>query len=218
MPGSSLHAETGPIFFCGPYEGPHGFLDQWYPATITAPLLVFAETAAAAEAHHGQEGERRVYTFNGAEQYMMAHKACLFNPVGSGAGGAHEQQQQQHPHILDIIMNEPDPFLQKVLGRKVPNFNEQLWEVHRYAIVKSGTYLKYTQNEALKKKLLETGDRELIEASPIDRIWGIGFSTEKAVENKHRWGLNLLGKALMEVREILRREDEAAEKGVGVSE
>ena len=224
MPGSGLPAQTGPVFFWGPYDQPYGVLDQWYPATMTAPLLVLAPaataTATAAEAHRHQEGERRVYTFNTSEQYMMAHKAYLFNPVDSGGGGGtHEQQQQQQRvNILDMILNEPDPFLQKMLGRKVPNFDEQLWEVHRYAIVKSGNYLKFTQNEALKKILLQTGDRELVEASPVDRIWGIGFSAEKAMENRHRWGLNLLGKVLMEVRGIIRREDEAAEKGVGVSE
>jgi ribA/ribD-fused uncharacterized protein len=60
--------------------------------------------------------------------------------------------------------------------------------------------------KGLRERLLETGERELIEASPSDRIWGIGFGKNNAEANKERWGLNLLGKALMRVRERLREE------------
>lgn len=193
-------AEAGPVFFWKPQEEPYGVLGQWYPAVMSAPLLAFA----AAEAH---QEESKVYTFNTCEQYMMAHKAHLFDPVGSG-----EQQQQQEVHILDMIMDEPDPRHQRALGRRVPNFDEQQWKAQRLAIVKAGNYLKFTQNEALKQLLLQTGDRELVEASPMDRVWGVGFGAKKAEENRHRWGLNLLGKALMEVRERIRREEEDEEE------
>ena len=199
-------AGTGPVFFWKPDEEPYGVLGQWYPALMTAPLLALAAHAAGSgggggdgrtgtttQAHHDQ-GERRIYTFNTCEQYMMAHKAHLF---------------EQHAHtILDAIMDEPSPHHQKALGRKVPNFDEQLWKAHRFAIVTSGNYLKFTQNQELKTILLQTGDRELVEASPMDRIWGVGFGAKKAQENRNRWGLNLLGKALMEVRERIRKEEE----------
>ena len=66
--------------------------------------------------------------------------------------------------------------------------------------------MKFTQNENLKMVLLETKDRELVEASPSDRIWGIGFDSEKAPGNEDKWGENKLGKALMKVREQLRGE------------
>lgn len=72
---------------------------------------------------------------------------------------------------------------------------------------------KFTLSEDaknLKKWLLETGDRELVEASPMDRIWGVGFAAKNADANRHRWGQNLLGKALMVVRTRLR--DKEVEK------
>lgn len=70
-----------------------------------------------------------------------------------------------------------------------------------------GNYLKFTQNEDLKKMLLGTGEKEIAEASPRDRIWGIGFGAKRAGDVRERWGLNLLGKALMEVRERIREEE-----------
>jgi ribA/ribD-fused uncharacterized protein len=79
----------------------------------------------------------------------------------------------------------------------------------RCRIVEEGNYLKFTISkdaEKLRAMLLETGDRELVEASPFDRIWGIGFGEKNAGAHRHRWGQNLLGKALMSVRERLRKE------------
>jgi ribA/ribD-fused uncharacterized protein len=76
-------------------------------------------------------------------------------------------------------------------------------------IVTQGNYHKFTIStdaRELKKMLLDTGDRELVEASPFDRIWGIGFKEEDAEENRERWGENLLGRALMEVRRRVREE------------
>jgi ribA/ribD-fused uncharacterized protein len=69
-----------------------------------------------------------------------------------------------------------------------------------------GNYLKYSQDEELKQKLLATGERELVEASPRDRIWGVGFEAKYAGANRREWGLNLLGKVLMETRERLVKE------------
>lgn len=77
-------------------------------------------------------------------------------------------------------------------------------------IVTEGNYLKFTASEhadVLKKELMETGDRELVEASPFDRIWGIGFREADAEKNRHKWGENLLGRAVMDVRERLRKEE-----------
>lgn len=86
------------------------------------------------------------------------------------------------------------------LGRKIPNFSQEVWEQHRFGIVAEGSYLKFSQNKDLKEKLLATGNQELVEASPRDRIWGVGFGAKNAGDNRSRWGLNLLGKALMEAR------------------
>lgn len=82
-----------------------------------------------------------------------------------------------------------------------------MWKEHRYEIVAQGSYLKFSQNEDLKEKLLATGKRELVEASPSDRIWGVGFAARYASDNRSLWGLNLLGKALMETRERLSEEE-----------
>lgn len=79
-------------------------------------------------------------------------------------------------------------------------------------IVTEGNVHKFTFSEdadSLRAQLLATGDRELVEASPRDRIWGVGFAERNAGANRHRWGQNLLGKALMDVRGRLRGEEEA---------
>ena len=75
-----------------------------------------------------------------------------------------------------------------------------------------GTYHKFTlspESEQLRAMLLATGERELVEASPMDRVWGIGFSEKNAEMNREKWGRNLLGKALEEVRRRLREEEGA---------
>lgn len=82
--------------------------------------------------------------------------------------------------------------------------------VDKLQIVTNGNYLKFMTGEhaeMLRKELLETGDRELVEASPFDRIWGVGFKEADAEKNRHRWGENLLGRALMDVRERLMTEE-----------
>ena len=72
-------------------------------------------------------------------------------------------------------------------------------------IVTKGCLLKFSQNPNIKQYLLSTGDRILVEASPFDRIWGIGYIASNAVKvEKSKWGQNLLGKCLMKVREILK--------------
>eukprot|EP00798_Chlamydomonas_sp_ICE-L_P010165 gene10165-8070_t len=75
-----------------------------------------------------------------------------------------------------------------------------------------GNFRKFSQNEALKQLLLSTGDAELVEASPRDSIWGVGFAPNKAAANRSKWGLNLLGKALMTVREQLREGNTVSEQ------
>lgn len=83
------------------------------------------------------------------------------------------------------------------------NSRDQLWDEKRFEIVVNGNREKFQQNAELKTMLLETVGREIIEASAMDKIWGIGFSQVNAMKNKRRWGQNLLGKALMQVRDEL---------------
>lgn len=104
-------------------------------------------------------------------------------------------------------MQSRDAKQMKALGRQVRGFDERLWDEVGYSIVLSGNYYKFTQNPAMMRFLLATGDKILVEASPLDKIWGIGLGRQS--ENTSRpsaWrGQNLLGFALMEVRDELRR-------------
>jgi ribA/ribD-fused uncharacterized protein len=115
---------------------------------------------------------------------MMAKKALQFGDT----------------EIYLQIMSTPDPSEMRRLGRRIRGFHEAIWDEQRFEIVLQGNMLKFTQNEDLKRLLISTGDSILAEASPTDRIWGIGLSIESA-ERGDRWrGRNLLGQALMEVR------------------
>lgn len=128
--------------------------------------------------------------YNCAEQWMMASKARTF--VGND-------------DILEEILQNNDPAKIKGLGRKVINYDEQIWDGVRYEVVVKGNYAKFSQNDSIKKILLETKDAILVEASPYDKIWGVGISEENPdIYNPTKWrGQNLLGKALMEVRKQL---------------
>jgi ribA/ribD-fused uncharacterized protein len=103
----------------------------------------------------------------------------------------------------------PHPHAAKALGRRVAGFDEQVWDEHRYNIVVAGNLVKFSQYPQLCTFLLATGERILVEASPVDRLWGIGLGRDDpAVADPARWrGLNLLGFALMQVRAQLRERE-----------
>ena len=124
-----------------------------------------------------------------AEHWMMAKKAELF---------------KDHA-ILEKILQAKSPAEAKKFGREVKNYNETLWLAARFDIVKEGNYHKFSQNPELKSFLLNTKERVIVEASPVDAIWGIGMAGDhKDILNPEKWrGLNLLGFALMEVRDEL---------------
>jgi ribA/ribD-fused uncharacterized protein len=124
-----------------------------------------------------------------AEHYMMAQKAALFGDTA----------------VMQQILAATTPKQAKSLGRKVTGFDEQRWLEQRFAIVVEGNWLKFSQNPELAAFLRSTGDSVLVEASPVDTIWGIGLAHDAPeAQNPSQWrGENLLGFALMQVRERL---------------
>lgn len=135
------------------------------------------------------EFEVKGIRFNCVEQFMMYCKAKLFRDELTAAK----------------IMVASHPRVQKELGRSVVGYIDAIWSQRRGQIVARGCYAKFTQNLALRDALLATGDTVLVEASPYDRIWGIGLSEHdaRALDPSQWKGLNLLGIALMQVRERL---------------
>jgi ribA/ribD-fused uncharacterized protein len=124
--------------------------------------------------------------FNCMEQWMMWNKAKLFGD----------------DEVADLIMEATHPSTQKGLGREVKRFNKEMWDAEAYDIVVKGNYAKFTQHKDLQEELLNTKDLTLVEASPYDTIWGIGMrEDDHGVEDEENWkGLNLLGKAITEVK------------------
>ena len=131
------------------------------------------------------------HTYSCMEQFMMAMKAEVF--------GDEEVKRE--------ILSCSDPKQIKALGRKVRNFDDTVWNKVKYSIVLNGNYLKFSQNEALREFLLATGNDVLVEASPYDAVWGIRMSANSPdAQNPLKWrGHNLLGFALMEARDEIRR-------------
>ena len=106
--------------------------------------------------------------------------------------------------LLKAIMNETKPHNVKHLGRKVQNYDDTVWNSERYQVMVECLRCKFTQNKVLKEKLLKTKPQTLYEASPYDKIWGIGLSKKDAAHcDPNNYGQNLLGKALMEIRDEL---------------
>jgi ribA/ribD-fused uncharacterized protein len=135
------------------------------------------------EAEFVVEGQR----YPTAEHFMMAEKAALFD----------DQE------VRAQVLLAPTPNAAKALGRKVRGFNDPLWLQHRYDIVVRANQAKFSQNPELDEYLMRTGSRVIVEASPVDAIWGIGLAQDHTdVNNPNLWkGLNLLGFALMQVRD-----------------
>jgi ribA/ribD-fused uncharacterized protein len=192
---SSTPEKEGPVFFWREYEGENCYLSQWYHSPFCNP-------------------SDPSIVFRTAEQWMMYHKAILFNDLP----------------IAKEILETSIPKEQKALGRAVKGFDPEVWNANRERIVEEGSYFKFKYGAdegelgddetglTLRDRLLATGEREIVEASPMDKIWGIGFGWKNAEKRRARWGLNLLGKALMKVRDRLRAEAAEEEKEEGGKE
>ena len=124
--------------------------------------------------------------FNCAEQYMMYNKAMLFNDTVSAIK----------------IMSANSPHKQKKLGKLVKNFDSSIWDANAKNIVYAGNFAKFTQNDTLLDGLKKTNQLILVEASPYDKIWGIGlFETDPLAGNCETWqGKNWLGEVLTKLK------------------
>jgi ribA/ribD-fused uncharacterized protein len=127
-------------------------------------------------------------TFVTAEQYMMYSKAILFGDKKKA----------------ELILKTSDAKRQKLLGRQVRNFNFNLWNEKKFDIVVTANVAKFEQNKSMKGKLL-SNNKIIVEASPYDKVWGIGlkFDDDRVLADKLWKGENLLGKALMKTRDLL---------------
>jgi ribA/ribD-fused uncharacterized protein len=130
-------------------------------------------------------------TFFNSEQAFMWEKAVFFGDMDTAA----------------LIMKTPSPSQCKKLGRIVKGFNADVWLSAGYEVMVAVNLAKFGQNHRLKDTLLSTEDKIIVEASPYDKIWGIGLyhDDDKVLDEKNWKGKNLLGKALMEVREVLKK-------------
>ena len=133
--------------------------------------------------------EYRGHQFTSVEQFMMFAKAKLFDDEASAT----------------VVLATNDPRDQKALGRKVTGFDATLWEARRESIVFVGCREKFGQNPGLRSVLLASAPTVLVEASPWDRIWGVGLrERDPLIADPSKWrGLNLLGTTLMRVRDAL---------------
>lgn len=129
-----------------------------------------------------------------AEQYMMAEKARMF----------------KDEDMLALIMEAVQPKDMKAYGRGVKDFDKVKWDGACYEIVKRASMEKFSQNPELWEFLKVTKKRILVEASPRDRIWGIGMGKNNPdAECPDKWrGKNLLGFALTEARDLLLQQEE----------
>jgi len=150
---------------------------NWYPAEFDAEMMI--------------KGEKKNLHFFNSEQYFMYVKAIVF--------GDYE--------VADKILATKDPKKAKALGREVKGYDDKVWNEMRYKVMVDANKAKYSQNEELAALLTseEFKGKGMVEASPLDRVWGVGLTENDplADDEKYWLGQNLLGKALDEVRNWL---------------
>ena len=126
--------------------------------------------------------------FSTTEQGFMYAKAMYFDDI----------------ETAEKILKTEHPAECRKLGRQVKNYDDKKWDVVRYSIFYDLNYAKYTQDKKLREKLLDPkfDGKIFVEASPIDRIWGIGYDEFSALKMDayKNWGKNLLGKILTQIR------------------
>ena len=168
---------NSPIYFYGE-KNRFGELSNFYPCQFEIdPKEINLE----------HNGDLKVKVSN-SEQAIMYLKAILMEDL----------------EIAELIKHESFPIKCKALGRKVKNFKDELWNSWREEIAVYVLKQKFESSLELKTFLLNTSSNTLVEASPKDKIWGIGISVKDAIAGKEWQGQNLLGQYLMKVREIIK--------------
>ncbi|KAK6613638.1 hypothetical protein H4I95_01982 [Botrytis cinerea] len=174
--------------------GNNGPLFFWHPDDADYPFL--------SQHYICEFTDENGRVFTSTEQWMMYHKALHFNDI---------------PTSIEIL-ETTNPRIVKSLGRKVKNFDEKEWNKVKFNIVIQGNVLKFSRGgKELREQLERTGERELVEASPYDKIWGIGIKggvkecqrqeRDGTLDGKRKeWGKNLLGLAMVEARSFIQVE------------
>lgn len=141
-----------------------------------------------------QQNSTNTLTFTSSEQMFMWAKAMVFGDI----------------RTAEKILNTTDPEEARKLGREVQFYDDDVWTKARIHYMKLAVFHKFYQNEDLKQQLLDAkyDGKIFVEASPYDKIWGIGYKESEAEKNVDNWGENLLGKILTELRNQLKSEEE----------
>lgn len=144
---------------------------------------------------HPSRFELNGHAYVCAEQFMHEQKARLSGDVA----------------MAERILKSDSPHEHKLMGGRVSGFDQAVWDEHKIDIVTAGNRAKFGQNAGLRRRLLDTGEAVLAEASPKDYIWGIGLAEDDpSARDPFNWqGQNLLGQILMAVRSELASEASA---------
>jgi len=128
-------------------------------------------------------------TFHTSEHYLTYHKAMLFGD----------------PDTANRVLASSDPRQAKAVGRRVRNWDRDIWETNQLPIMVRALWLKVKQHKEIRQLLLQTDGMVLAEASPYDNTWGVGYGpSDKRAHDSNQWkGRNLLGEAWMTVRYAL---------------
>jgi len=164
--------------------------------------------------HNVENKSEILVLFFSSRSYLSNFYRCSFEVDGVRFTSTEQFFHYQKAHVfkdqssMTKILATKDPKEQKRLGRKVKNYKESVWSDKCYMIMKRGLYAKFDQNPVLKERLLSISNARFVEASPYDKKWGIGIGADHPnAASPSKWtGTNLLGQALTEVRDILKKE------------
>lgn len=190
IPASPINKDFIFFYSHGPKGGPFAFLSNFYLSGFRDPRV------------------HNTHVFNCAEQhYQYCKLLCMKSVEPRDNDWPKAVSSIEAPHLMLILTK---PAEQKALGRSFdkrahdePEWAAKwrvMWFGHVAEAIKSAVYLKFQQNDELRERLINTGHHELVEASPGDDNCGIGFYAHEARANINSWGMNLLGRTLMEAR------------------